>query len=130
MREIEFRGISKETGKFVYGNLIGKDAIVGEIVDWDEEYFATEFWTKVIPETVGQYIGVKDNTGAKIYVGDRVDLGDRFVIIVWNEDAKQVDCEFLAYRFGHRIMKITEIKNMKSLEKFKVYGNIHESEDK
>ncbi len=31
-----------------------KDVIVGEIVDFEEDYFNTEFWCRVEPETVGQ----------------------------------------------------------------------------
>lgn len=34
--------------------MIGEDVIVGEIVDFEEDYFNTEFWCRVEPETVGQ----------------------------------------------------------------------------
>ncbi len=52
MREIKFRGISKETKKFVYScNCIFKD---------------------VKPETIGQYIGLKDINNQEIYEGDIV----------------------------------------------------------
>jgi len=66
MREIKYRGKRIDTGEWIYGNLIGSDVIVGDIVDWDDEYFCTEFWYKVDPETVGQYTGDK-NRG---YEGD------------------------------------------------------------
>ncbi|WP_017814437.1 YopX family protein [Paenibacillus shenyangensis] len=69
-REIKFRGKHIETGEWVHGSLIGNDVIVGEIVDWDSEYFATEFWIRVIPETVGQFINIIDKKGKEIYEGD------------------------------------------------------------
>lgn len=57
---------------WVYGYLIGKDVIVGEIVEFGEDYFNTEFWCRVRPETVGQAIGLLDQDNAMIYEGDIV----------------------------------------------------------
>lgn len=55
---------------WIYGYLIGKDVIVGEIVDFEEGYLKTEFLCKVKPETVGQYTGLKNKRGVKICEGD------------------------------------------------------------
>lgn len=53
---------------WVYGYLIGDDVIVGDIVDFNDEYFNTEYWYRVHSETVGRYVTTRNNQD--IYVGD------------------------------------------------------------
>ena len=65
-----YRGKRKDNGEWVYGYLIGKDVIVGDIVELCEEYFNCEYWWRVDPETVGQSIGRKDMHGTEVYDGD------------------------------------------------------------
>lgn len=68
MNKIQFRGKTKD-GKWVYGYLQKEDIIDG---------------ITIIPETVGQYIGV-DCCGISIYENDIVKCGSRYYKVVYSD---------------------------------------------
>ena len=78
MRNILFRGKRKSDGRWVYGYLVcGKEFLGDEtravIVEENTPLFPNSditAYTEVIPETVGQYIGVVDVCGERIFEGD------------------------------------------------------------
>lgn len=96
-REIEFRGWDKDTQRWYYGSYVRLERVSGyawsddpeaankrhQSEDFDDYIFFTEMndWgleTKklratVDPKTVGQYTGVRDNDGHKIFEGDIIE---------------------------------------------------------
>ena len=68
-REPLFKAKRVDNGAWVEGSLIGNDVIVGKIVEFEEDYFCTEFWYKVDPETVGQFTRRYDKNKNRIFEG-------------------------------------------------------------
>ncbi|HAA4532868.1 YopX family protein [Listeria monocytogenes] len=118
MREIEFRG-QNINGHWAHGNL----AIIKEKLDRAEigAYISNSagapFAYQVRPETVGQYTGLKDKNGKKIFEGDICweEYGECYGVVKF-EDAK-----FL-YLWENIAEDLWEVAD--SIE---IYGNIHEN---
>lgn len=85
MRDIIFRGKRCDDGQWIYGSLntfdVHYQALSGRMVDRFEAYIHAhpdskpwnESVEEVNPETVGQYTGVLDKDGNKIFEGDVIE---------------------------------------------------------
>lgn len=119
MREIKFRGKRKSDGKWLYGSLL----ISCFNDNKNSKYYITSFlgnYTfeyEVIPETIGQYTGLKEYKGVETYDGDilkRLDESIYKVIfkkgIYIGELATVKNCLLKdKYPLLHQIISISEV---------------------
>jgi uncharacterized phage protein (TIGR01671 family) len=131
MREILFRGKRKDNGEWVQGYVFDngfadrKRVFVGGLVITDYRGTADDKWEvgtafyEVIPETVGQYTGLTDKNGTKIFEGDIVkDCYGEVELCYYHEEKYR-----LIFDATHFIREL-EVANGVECE---VIGNIHDN---
>lgn len=125
MREILFRGKREETLEWVEGDLLidsCKDVSIRE--DHCTLYY------DILPETVGQYIGLTDKNGKKIFEGDIVQRRNKELLLNNIFDFKIVfipvkACFTAVDISGGNVTFISDyINNKYDIE---VIGNIHDN---
>ncbi|EAE4400805.1 hypothetical protein C6R94_14820 [Listeria monocytogenes] len=120
MRAIEFRG-QNINGHWAHGNL----AIIKEKLDRAEigTYISNSagapFAYQVRPETIGQYTGLKDKNGKKIFEGDICweEYGECYGVVKF-EDAKFL---YLWENIAENLWEVAD--------DIEICGNIHENLD-
>jgi uncharacterized phage protein (TIGR01671 family) len=128
MREIKFRGKRIDNGEWVYGAFV-PDALEqthGKMVTWGfiRRYQPNRTVEKVYRDTIGQYTGLKDKNGRKIYEGDICYCREYecFGKVKWNEDeAGFFFC--VAYEGGG----FEEERLYEYVDELEVIGNIHDN---
>lgn len=85
MREIKFRGKQSFDNKWIHGSLLKDKEKYYITNDYGDTFYA------VIPQTIGQYTGLKDKHNVPIYEGDIVIYEwinmEKFKVIYDEEDA-------------------------------------------
>ena len=117
MREILFRGkpLGNLHGKFIYGSLGVIDKDLCAIYHFFE--FKDDEMQLVDPETVGQYIGLTDKNGKKIFEGDIVKYKNSSPCQIAYIDSQFVMMWKNFYRNFERVYD----------DEIEVIGNIHDN---
>lgn len=134
MREILFRGKRVDNGEWIEGSLIHQTKFYGDPVDcyhilYDGEFHADYYGSvEVIPETIGEFTGMLDKNGKKIFEGD--------IVILFEYVKKTFDVDDGEVRYGRGGFHVKEFSTLNSLNALASYdgvfrgeiiGNIHDN---
>lgn len=136
MRKVLFRGKRINSGQWVYGYYvkakmhwhkhgIHEDFIVCNAIQ-NGGYFNFMGRYAVDPKTIGQYTGLTDKNGKKIFEGDIIDTPDRLCKVYWFEKNAQFDLSFIRNAHNKRIINFKGIA-MRDLSDYEIIGNIYDN---
>ena len=121
-REILFRGKSIDNGEWVEGTI----HFNGKYILSNKHRNNNHEWVEIIPETVGQFTGMTDKNGTKIFEGDivrHIDTTSHVVEVVNSE--VYFDTEMLEFGFRYS----NELFHCQFNNEFEVIGNIYDNKE-
>lgn len=129
MREILFRGKRKDNGELIIGAYFlmkhndGRQHyhhfIIPEGIDVSIGTPIEKIQVEVIPDTVGQYTGLTDKNGKKIFEGDIVKAPDGEIF--------KIEWHSVALSWILRNKKNSCLAYLRYLDMFEIIGNIHDN---
>ena len=136
MRKIEFQGKNYEGDWFRGGLITHEDTAY--IVQWDKQ--DNDIWHEVDIDTVGEYIGKKDNKGSKIFEGDKLKIYNYNYNYEYGVEHKSLKSiyygvveysDITGFKVNTRIKenedkKILERESYEEFKDCEIIGNIHE----
>lgn len=134
MREILFRGKTTKDKEWVYGDLL-HDGYDYDVAIWEQKY---KLVTEISPETVGQFTGLHDKDGKKIFEGDVIKFHKYRGEPDWVGVVKYEHCLYMAVgtmplsyekRIGEEPYYCPFEVQISGIDKttIKVIGNIHDN---
>jgi len=124
--EIEFRGIRVDNGEMVFGHYFNwfKYGKIIHIIGRGVQNGSVDGF-EVIPETVGQYTGLEDKIGVKIYKGDIFNIDSKIYFVEYIYD----QCKYvLTTGKGYDTPNCMDL-NCDSIFSSYVIGNIHQHKE-
>lgn len=126
MREILFRGKRIDNGQWVYGDLCHRK-MCGAVLPT----IRNKVYGWVDPATVGQYTGLTDKNGTKIFEGDIATLISRNPLnygMTVNAKFLFVNGSFMAYLLDREcLLPEIPIRDISKDTEITIIGNIHDS---
>lgn len=130
-----FRGKRKDNGEWVTGYLIqGKKTYIAttEAINYmvvSTSYMASIKLVEVIPETVGQYTGLKDKNGKLIFEGDILkfvndDDESSLYVVIWNTSLLSWQVQEISYYVKNDYYGFDELCEFGDTE---VIGNVYDN---
>lgn len=123
MREILFRGHRIDNGEWVYGSLL---KVSNQLYIRSIEYTGIGYGFLVTPETIGQFTGLTDKNGVKIFEGD-------ILKCINPNDGEEFITDFIASLVNGFTFKNVSLSRQLSFfdndwpDEIEVIGNIHEN---
>lgn len=132
MREILFRGKRTDNGEWVEGYVCCYGWTGEENTYIVPDYASALYSIEVNPETIGQYTGLKDKNGTKIFEGDIVLVPyiDPIFKCTWNDTSP---CEWAIVKYCNGVFCVEYIESgdkftLSAMDGYmKIVGNIYDN---